>query len=157
MPIPPLRERGRDVLLLAGRYLELNRARLGLRSLRLSPEAEEMLSRYRWPGNVRELEHVISRAAIKAVSHGAHRNEIVTLGPGLLDLDDVAMPVPPPETPALPAGAAQTLRAAVDACQRQAIRRALDAHQGSWAGAARALDIDSSNLHKLARRLGLKD
>ncbi|AHC45802.1 nitric oxide reductase transcriptional regulator NorR [Achromobacter xylosoxidans] len=157
VPIPPLRERGRDVLLLAGRYLELNRARLGLRSLRLSPEAEDMLSRYRWPGNVRELEHVISRAAIKAVSHGAHRNEIVTLGPGLLDLDDVAMPAPPPEAPALPAGAAQTLRAAVDACQRQAIRRALDAHQGSWAGAARALDIDSSNLHKLARRLGLKD
>ncbi|KAG1531069.1 hypothetical protein G6F50_016917 [Rhizopus delemar] len=53
VPIPPLRERGNDVLLLAGRYLELNRARLGLRSLRLSEDAEEMLRRYSWPGNPR--------------------------------------------------------------------------------------------------------
>ena len=84
--IPPLRERGNDVLLLAGRYLEQNRARLGLRSLRLALDAEEALRRYRWPGNVRELEHVISRAAIKAVSRGANRNHIVTLEASLLDL-----------------------------------------------------------------------
>ena len=38
----------------------------------------------------------------------------------------------------------------------QAIRQALDANQGNWAMAARALDVDASNLHKLARRLGLK-
>ena len=67
VPIPPLRERGNDVLLLAGFFLELNRARLGLRSLRLSVAAEDALHRYAWPGNVRELEHVVSRAALKAV------------------------------------------------------------------------------------------
>jgi anaerobic nitric oxide reductase transcription regulator len=157
IPIPPLRDRGNDVLLLAGRYLELNRARLGLRSLRLSPEAEDMLRRYRWPGNVRELEHVISRAAIKAVSHGATRNEIVTLGAKLLDLSDGDMPLAAPQEDAdAPAGPDQTLREAVDACQRQAIRRALETHQGNWAHAARALGVDSSNLHKLARRIGLK-
>ncbi len=160
IPIPPLRDRGNDVLLLAGRYLELNRARLGLRSLRLSAEAEEVMRRYRWPGNVRELEHVISRAAIKAVSHGASRNEIVTLGAKLLDLADGDMPSPPPEddadSDAHAAGVTQPLRAAVDACQRQAIRRALQAHQGNWANAARALEVDPSNLHKLARRIGLK-
>lgn len=48
------------------------------------------------------------------------------------------------------------LRDAVDACQRQAISAALAAHQGNWAQAARALDVDASNLHKLARRLGVK-
>ncbi|CAM5267720.1 Anaerobic nitric oxide reductase transcription regulator NorR [Stutzerimonas stutzeri] len=42
-PIPPLRERGNDVLILAGHFLELNRARLGLRSVRLSPTAERAL------------------------------------------------------------------------------------------------------------------
>lgn len=157
IPIPPLRDRGNDVLLLAGRYLELNRARLGLRSLRLSPDAEETLRRYAWPGNVRELEHVISRAAIKAVSHGANRNDIITLGSKLLDLSDGAAPLfdTQEEAPA-PGAAAPSLRDAVDACQRQAIRQALAAHQGNWAHAARALDLDSSNLHKLARRLGLK-
>lgn len=92
VPIPPLRERGSDVLLLAGRFLELNRARLGLRSLRLSPEAEDALCRYPWPGNVRELEHVISRAALKVVSRGAARTDIVSLPAELLDLDGPALP-----------------------------------------------------------------
>lgn len=79
--IPPLRERGRDVLVLAGHFLEINRTRLGVRSLRLSPDAEERLLAYAWPGNVCELEHVISRAVIKALSHGARRDEIITLEP----------------------------------------------------------------------------
>ncbi|MBB1596074.1 nitric oxide reductase transcriptional regulator NorR [Achromobacter sp. UMC46] len=159
VPIPPLRERGNDVLLLAGRYLELNRARLGLRSLRLSEDAEEMLRRYSWPGNVRELEHVISRAAIKAVSHGADRNDIVTLQPTLLDVSDHHAPAATPDDAIVgdaPAAGVPSLRDTVDACQRQAIRRALHAHHGNWAHAARALDVDPSNLHKLARRLGLK-
>ena len=89
------------MLLLAGRYLEQNRARLGLRSLRLALDAEEALRRYRWPGNVRELEHVISRAAIKAVSRGANRNHIVTLEASLLDLSgaDLRPLAPAPDAP----------------------------------------------------------
>lgn len=58
----PLRERGRDILLLAGYFLEENRPRLGLRSLRLDHEAQAALLDYRWPGNVRELEHLVGRA-----------------------------------------------------------------------------------------------
>ena len=167
VPIPPLRERGDDVLLLAGRFLELNRTRLGIRSLRLSASAQDALRRYHWPGNIRELEHVISRAALKALSHGADRNAIVTLEAPLLDLDALGPSAPAPlapstpvalhAPPAEPATLPSTLRAAVDACQRQCIQAALARHGGNWAGAARALDIDASNLHKLARRLALKD
>ena len=160
VPIPPLRERGNDVLLLAGRLLELNRARLGLRSLRLSPEAQAALRRYPWPGNVRELEHVISRAALKALSRGVDAAAIVTLEPGLLDLEALETPRAAPRPgaamlvqQALPA----TLRDAVDACQRQAVMAALAREGGNWAGAARVLEVDASNLHKLARRLGLKE
>ncbi|WP_313082735.1 nitric oxide reductase transcriptional regulator NorR [Pulveribacter sp.] len=168
VPIPPLRERGSDVLLLAGRFLELNRARLGLRSLRLSPEAQAALRRYPWPGNVRELEHVVSRAALKALSRGVDANAIVTLEPALLDLDALGVAAPALQVPEAapapgPAGAPlgeegpATLREAVDACQRRAIAQALDRHAGNWSQAARTLEVDASNLHKLARRLGLKE
>lgn len=162
IPIPPLRERGNDVLLLAGRFLELNRARLGLRSLRLSAAADAALRRYRWPGNVRELEHVISRAALKAVSRGADRRDIVTLEPDMLDLDDVQLPPGERASPDPAAVAAvlvpplASLHETVAACQRQAVQQALAAHGDNWAAAARSLGLDASNLHKLARRLGLK-
>ena len=163
VPIPPLRERGSDVLLLAGRFLELNRARLGLRSLRLAPAAQEALARYRWPGNVRELEHVISRAALKALSQGARQGDIVTLESTLLDLDTgPSHPISPsspinPSHRASPTAAAPSLHQAVQACQRQHIHAALAQHQGNWAQAARSLGLDASNLHKLAKRLGLKE
>lgn len=159
IPIPPLRERGRDVLLLAGRLLETNRGRLGLRSLRLSTEAKQALRRYAWPGNVRELEQVIGRAALKAVSRGASRTEIVTLGADLLDLDDLpTAAVPgsdglPRSAAALPAGRG-SLRARVEEFQRAAIAQAMAAHGGRWAAAARELGLDASNLQKLARRVG---
>ena len=158
VPIPPLRERGSDVLLLAGRFLELNRTRLGFRSLRLSADAQAALHRYHWPGNVRELEHVISRAALKALSRGVAPNAIVTLEAHWLDLDALGTePAPAPPAPEAPAPAsATTLRSAVDDCQRHTILAALATQHGNWAQAARQLDVDASNLHKLARRLGVK-
>src|SRR5690554_4528868 len=160
-PIPPLRERGNDVLLLAGHFLELNRTRLGLRGVRLSPAAEQALLAYPWPGNVRELEHVISRAALRLVSRGGERESILTLEPELLDLDGmpttIVHPAPGQEHSVQEApGRILPLRVSVDACQRQAIRQALAAAEGNWAQAARLLELDASNLHKLARRLGLK-
>ena len=154
--IPPLRERGQDVILLAGHFLEQSRIRLGFRALRLSPAAEVALLAYAWPGNVRELEHVISRAAIRAISHGADRNEIVTLEMDALD-QDLQQPEQGnllPSTSPLPTRL--PLKAAIDAYQRQLIDAALRQHKGQWASAARMLDIDPSNLHKLARRLGIK-
>ncbi|MHB0774820.1 nitric oxide reductase transcriptional regulator NorR [Halomonas sp. WWR20] len=156
VPIPPLRERGSDVLVLAGHFLELNRTRLGLRSLRLSPAAEDALSGYDWPGNVRELEHVISRAAIKALSRGARREDIVTLEPGLLDLPSVAIAAPSVTVASSRDAPVDALHDSVARSQRQAIHHALERVDGNWSAAARLLKVDSSNLHKLARRLGIK-
>jgi DNA-binding NtrC family response regulator len=64
--IPPLRERGDDVLLLAHHYIERLGARLKRRQriTGLSPEAAEVFRHYNWPGNVRELRNVIERALI---------------------------------------------------------------------------------------------
>ena len=158
--IPPLRERGNDILLLAGRFLEINRSRLGVRSLRLSAVAQGALCSYSWPGNVRELEHVISRAAIRAVSRGAKRHDIVTLEADMLGLHPVndvgAVTKPDRESDNTVEPMRVSLREAVATCQRQTISSALDASGGNWVKAAKKLNIDASNLHKLARKLGMK-
>lgn len=63
--IPPLRERGGDVLLLAKYYIDrANLKRRGKALVGLSPEVERIFTRYRWSGNVRELRNVIERASI---------------------------------------------------------------------------------------------
>jgi two-component system, NtrC family, response regulator AtoC len=64
--IPPLRERGDDVLLLSQHYIDTIGARLkrGQKIKGLSPEAKEVFRKYNWPGNVRELRNVIERALI---------------------------------------------------------------------------------------------
>lgn len=156
LPIPPLRERRDDIPLLVGHFLELNRTRLGVRALRLSLAAELALQNYSWPGNVRELEHVISRSAIKALSQGAKRSDIVTLEAELLDIDPVAVPATDNQPQTGNEHNITGLKPAVNQLQRQLIKQALQRHNGSWSDAARQLQLDPSNLHKLAQRLGLK-
>src|ERR1700685_1376652 len=64
--IPPLRERGDDVLLLADHFLERFKREFRKPGLELAEEARERLLTYPWPGNVRELQNAIERAAILA-------------------------------------------------------------------------------------------
>ncbi|HEY8518098.1 MAG TPA: sigma-54 dependent transcriptional regulator [Candidatus Binatia bacterium] len=62
IPLPPLRARGGDILLLAQRFIKEYGARAGKNVTGLSPQAAERLLAYSWPGNVRELENCIERA-----------------------------------------------------------------------------------------------
>lgn len=63
--IPPLRDRGKDVLLLAKHYIDrANLKRRGNALVGLAPEVEKIFTHYRWSGNVRELRNVIERASI---------------------------------------------------------------------------------------------
>ncbi len=64
LSLPPLRERGKDILHLAERMLQTQTERLGKPLMRLSPRAIQAITTYQWPGNVRELEHAIERAVI---------------------------------------------------------------------------------------------
>ena len=68
LSIPPLRERGSDVLLLARHFLQVNSARYGKGGLRFSAAAEAAMLGYGWPGNVRELRNVIEEAVLLATS-----------------------------------------------------------------------------------------
>jgi len=64
--VPPLRERGADVDLLAHHFIEHHSQRLGKKITGISPEFQQFLHSYHWPGNVRELENLIERAVILA-------------------------------------------------------------------------------------------
>jgi anaerobic nitric oxide reductase transcription regulator len=168
LQVPPLRERPEDVPLLAGHFLEDNRVRLGVANLRLDAEAEAALLRWHWPGNVRELEHVLARAALRALgereplSSLEQHQTVIRIRADHLQLQ----PDGPPAGGVPVAGAArdsvreavpqQGLREATEAFQRQRILATLDAQGGNWAATARALEMDAGNLHRLARRLGLK-
>jgi DNA-binding NtrC family response regulator len=89
--IPPLRERGGDVLLLAEHFLEKFRRELAKPGLRLSSEARERLATYLWPGNIRELQNTIERAVLLADGE--------TLGPA-----DLRLPEARPEAGDIPEG-----------------------------------------------------
>ena len=78
--IPPLRERGDDILLLASNFAEQTERRYGLQSRPFTEDALAMLKSYIWPGNVRELRHQISRAVL--LSRGDR-----------ISVDDLALPV----------------------------------------------------------------
>lgn len=74
MTIPPLRERGEDVLLLANYFLEKFSREFAKPGLELGDDAKERLRHYAWPGNVRELQNTLERAAILADGLSIHAN-----------------------------------------------------------------------------------
>jgi len=91
MTIPPLRERGNDVLLLADHFLEKFSREFGKPGLELSDEARDRLLHYRWRGNVRELQNTLERAVI--------------LVEGLsIRADGLQLPASKPDAEQLPAG-----------------------------------------------------
>ncbi|HHS9950595.1 TPA: nitric oxide reductase transcriptional regulator NorR, partial [Klebsiella quasipneumoniae subsp. similipneumoniae] len=154
LSVPALRERENDVVLLAGYFCEQCRLRMGLARVILSEATRNRLQQWSWPGNVRELEHAIHRAVVLA--RATQAGDDVVLEPQHFQFTAAAPTLPTEEMAAAPAMGNVNLREATDNFQREAISRTLAAHQGNWAATARALELDVANLHRLAKRLGLK-
>jgi len=127
--LPPLRERGEDVVLLANAFLRRNAQALK-RKVRFSPEALEAIVKYQWPGNIRELENKVHRAVIMATSRIISSQD--------LDLNPSAV------IDALP-----TLREARDQSERRLIVNALVRSRGNISRAARVLDISRPTFHDM--------
>lgn len=156
--VPPLRERREDIPLLARVFLDRHRRRLGLGEIVIDPSAEKQLIASEWPGNVRELDHALGRAALRAKAE-ANTEGWVVIEATHFDFDSEQPPEPGLSSAkrkfTLPAGT-ENLTEAVDAYRRQLIRHALRESGGNWSAAARLLGLDRSNLHHLARRLGVR-
>ncbi len=91
LTIPPLRERGDDVLLLAAHFLEKFSREFNKPGLELSKDAEDRLLHYHWPGNVRELQNTLERAVILADGTA-------------IRADGLQLPTAKPDDDAVPAG-----------------------------------------------------
>ena len=141
MPVvlPPLRERGQDVVLLAEEFLTRYGAEYGRGKFHLSRSAEKALLSYHWPGNVRELENRIQKALIQAV-HGV-------VQPKDLGLDDVQ---------AMAKESPRTLKEAREAVERELISRTLKDSGANLTLAATILGIDRKVLREIMERIGLK-
>ncbi len=154
--VPPLRDRGDDILQLAEFFLERDQHRLNIRKLALTRDARSALLGYFWPGNVRELEHLLSRAALKA-SRTQARGGLVRINASHLGLEtdnetDVKFSV---ETTTSEPTQSGSLTDLTRAYQAQVIERGLQRHRFNVAATARELDIDRSNLARLIKRLGI--
>lgn len=149
--VPPLREHPEDVPLFMGLFAERHQRRLGLGPVRFTESARELLASQRWKGNVRELEHVLGQAILRASARSAAR------APVIVDATDCRSGAPISLDDATFPAAFRPLREAVEEFKRDQIRRAVSAHDGNWAAAARALGMHRSNLHHLAERLGLRE
>ncbi|HEV8097422.1 MAG TPA: sigma-54 dependent transcriptional regulator [Burkholderiales bacterium] len=83
IPVPPLRERGADTLLLARHFAEQQARKLGKRTVGFDAEFSAFLENYPWPGNVRELENLIERAVILAESETLTGRDLAEVAPAL--------------------------------------------------------------------------
>lgn len=153
--VPPLRERGRDVLELAGFFLEDDQRRLGVNNLCLSATAKQALLDYDWPGNVRELEHLLSRGALLAVAQQARQQRWITIDVQHLGLDRGMQSTAASSEPTPSIGDA-SLAAATRSFQRQWLEQALNRSDGNLSAAARLAGMDRGNFHRLLKRMGLR-
>ena len=140
--LPPLRERGDDVLLIADAALERLAGKLGRRVPRLGPDAREALKAYPWPGNVRELMNVLERAVVLA--------EGETLAAVDLPAEIQGGGAQPASKDAAP-GEVMTLREA----EARAVKAALEATGGKKGKAAELLGIAWPTLTRKIREYGL--
>jgi DNA-binding NtrC family response regulator len=151
--MPPLRERGEDIQLLAYHFLRKAEATAGKELQGLEPEAARCLQEYSWPGNVRELENVMERAAILGKGPLIGLGDLPTSLTGQPEVSAGATSAPGDLLAHLPFAEAKAV--AVERFERSYLRRLLD-QNGSVAAAARAAGLDRANFRRLLRRHGLQ-
>ncbi|TXD45433.1 sigma-54-dependent Fis family transcriptional regulator [Xanthomonas campestris] len=144
--LPPLRERGDDILLLATHFLQS----AGGAARALSPDAQRRVLDHPWPGNVRELRNVMQRCALLVRGH--------TIAAGDLD-EALGEPLPgdllQPQPADAPTGT-QSLPEAVAQLEKRMIQAALTQAQGNRAEAARQLGIHRQLLYRKLDDYGLQ-
>jgi len=138
--VPPLRDRGEDVLILANHFLEKQAQLYDVPVKKLNPETKQILMSYDWPGNVRELANVIEHA------HITSKTDIIE--PSNLPSDvltgDIVMAMQQEEFPSF------------GQLQKQLVIRAMQKTNGQKMATAKLLEIDHRKLDRLVERFNLE-
>jgi len=149
LQLPPLRERPEDIEPLVAHFLRLYSLE-GMEPLRISPEALELLLRYRWPGNVRELRSVIQRGQILCTDNVIRPQDlpeqirrVESSGTQLLSEVEQAIHLPPE---------GMNLPAFLGKIEQKLVHEALERCNGNQVQAAALLGISRDKLrYRLAR------
>jgi DNA-binding NtrC family response regulator len=143
--LPPLRERGDDVRLLADHFLKIFRAALNKNISAFTPAAHQKLLAHRWPGNVRELRNVVERALILETGREVQP----------ASLPDFALEARLQKTGPAMAGPDESLDAALERLERELIQGALEQHSFSLTRAAAQLKLTRHSLRYRMQRLNM--
>lgn len=144
--VPPLRERGEDILLLADYYLKKFAKENKVEPPVLSEDAKRVFMKYRWPGNVRELRNLMERLVI------LHSEDIIKLSdlPSHMYQDTAVkqeemMPI-----------TIKPLKEVREEAEKLVIKKALDTFGNNLREIAKALDIDLSSLYRKLKQYQLE-
>ena len=129
--LPPLRERGEDILLLTKNFIEMFRTTMDVKTEAFDAQSEKLMLKYPWPGNVRELKNIVERMLVLHGDQQTIRSEFLPS-----EFHTGKAPVD------FPAGAVDsdlTLEEAVNTYERQLVEQALEASGGVQTRAAELL------------------
>ena len=152
--IPPLRERGTDVLILARHFVDKFCKDLNKKPLVLSSTAIDDINAYSWPGNVRELQNCIERAVILADGDAIQPRH---LNLSFRDSPMVPVQVDPWDQIDLSGPMADALRRVSGAVERRKIEIALQEAGGNKVQAAHALQLGFKVLTQKLRAYGIPE
>ncbi len=138
--LPPLRDRGDDLDLLAGHFLARYARDYGRAVTGFTPEARILMRGYGWPGNVRELQHTVERAVI--LTDGT-----------VIDSADLQFSASTPPKSSGPGLGAASLD--LEEIERAAVRSALSKHAGNITHAAQELGLTRKSLYRRIEKYGL--
>jgi len=138
--LPPLRDRGDDIMLLAEHFLEAFSDEYGMRQPELPPALRDRLLAHPWPGNVRELRNSLERAMLLA-------------GGGELQAEDLFIDQLSSAPAAGGSDGPLPFPATMETIESAAVQAMLEHTEGNKSAAARRLGISRSRLHRILRRL----
>lgn len=137
LKLPPLRDRGDDVSLIANGLLQRFAKENGKSSLSFGKKAQSCITKHVWPGNVRELQNRVRRAVIMCEGNTITPNDLELTGSNNLI-------------------SGKTLKAAKEELEREMVQEALKKHAGKITAAATELGISRPTLYELMDRLGIE-